>query len=189
MTFDFAAARQNMVDCQVRPADVTDLAILDAMGAVEREKLCSPGKAALAYADVEIPCGDGRFLMRPREVGKLLQALKPRPGERVLAIAAPYAAAVLQAMGLNVEQLDSGDPVRGKGGYDLVISEGAVSSTPPAWLAALGVGGRLGVVERDGPVGKARLYLNGEAGIGAREVFDATPPMLPGFERKPQFAF
>jgi protein-L-isoaspartate(D-aspartate) O-methyltransferase len=41
-----------------------------------------------------------------------------------------------------------------------------------------------------GPVGKARLYLRGEDGLAARrEVFDATPPVLPGFEAKLTFAF
>ena len=190
MTFDFAAARQNMVDCQVRPSDVTDLAIQDAMLAVERERLCPPGKAALAYADVEIPYGAGRFLMRPREVAKLLQALRPRPGERALAIAAPYAAAVLEAMGLTVDRLEDEDLLSASpAAYDVAICEGAVSATPAAWLWALRGGGRLAVVERNGPVGKARLYVNADAGMGAREVFDATPPVLPGFERRPQFAF
>lgn len=190
MTFDFAAARQNMVDSQVRTSDVTDIAIQDAMLAVPREALCPPGKTALAYADVEVPCGEGRWLMRPREVAKLLMALRPRTGERALAIAAPYAAAVLERMGLEVERLDGEDLLAAKrDAYDVVICEGAVSAAPRAWIAALRAGGRLGVVERNGPVGKARLYIRGEAGIGAREAFDATPPMLPGFERQPQFAF
>jgi protein-L-isoaspartate(D-aspartate) O-methyltransferase len=190
MTFDFAAARQNMVDSQVRTADVTDLAIQDAMGSVARERLCPPGKAALAYADVEIPRGEGRYLMRPREVAKLLQALRPRAGERALAIAAPYAAAVLETIGLSVDRLEGADLLTAKpDAYDVVICEGAVSAIPPAWLKALRSGGRLGVVERDGPVGKARLWVRTESGIGAREVFDATPPVLPGFERKAQFAF
>jgi protein-L-isoaspartate(D-aspartate) O-methyltransferase len=190
MTFDFAAARQNMVDCQVRTADVTDPAIQDAMLATPRESLCPPGKAALAYADAEVPLGNGRWLMRPREVAKLLQALKPRAGERALAIAAPYAAVVLEAIGLKVDRLDGEDLLAAAPEvYDVVVCEGAVSAAPEAWLAALRPGGRLGVVERNGPVGKARLWLHGEAGLGAREVFDATPPILPGFERKPEFAF
>jgi protein-L-isoaspartate(D-aspartate) O-methyltransferase len=190
MTSEFAAARQNMLDCQVRPSDVTDLSIQDAMLKVERETLCPADKAALAYADVEVPYARGRFLMRPREVGKLLQALRPRPGERALAIAAPYAAAVLEAMGLEVERLDCDDLSSPRAqAYDVVLCEGAVSQTPKAWLSALRPGGRLAVVERDGPVGKARLYLCGDGGIASREVFDATPPMLPGFERRAQFAF
>ncbi len=71
----------------------------------------------------------------------------------------------------------------------MIICEGAVSATPAAWLAALAPGGRLGVVERAGPVGKAKLHVNGEGGLGVREVFDSTPPFIPGFGPKPAFAF
>ncbi len=189
MTFDFAAARQNMVDCQVRTADVTDRAIQDAMLAVARESLAPADKAALAYADAEVPYAPGLWLMRPREIGKLLQAIRPRAGERALAIAAPYAAALLEAMGLEVDRMGEGDLSSApKDRYDVIVCEGAVSATPAAWTEALRQGGRLGVVERNGPVGKAKLYVNADTGIGAREVFDATPPMLPGFERVQQFA-
>ena len=190
MTFDFAAARQNMVDSQVRTSDVTDHTIIDAMRLVERERLCPPARQALAYADTEVPCGGGRHLMRPRETAKLLQALRPKAGERALAIAAPYAAAVLEAMGVGVDRLDDGDISSPRGsGYDLIVCEGAVSSAPPAWLDALGPGGRLAIVERNGPVGQARLYARAERGVGVRTLFDATPPVLPGFEAKPEFAF
>ncbi|MEI9964010.1 MAG: protein-L-isoaspartate O-methyltransferase [Caulobacteraceae bacterium] len=190
MTFDFAAARNNMVESQVRTSDVTDHAIQDAMRKVPREALCPPDRQALAYADVEVPYAPGRWLMRPRELAKLLQALRPRAGERALAIAAPYAAAVLEAMGLTVTQLSDGDLSKPVGGdYDVILCEGAVSAVPPAWLAALGPGGRLAVVERAGAVGKARLYVKEADGLASREVFDATPPYLPGFEPKAAFAF
>ena len=190
MTLDFAAARLNMLEGQVRTCDVTDHAIQDAIRTVPREDLCPDGKRALAYADIEISCGDGRFMMKPRDVAKLLQAVRPRAGERALAIAAPYAAAVMQAMGLSVDQLVDGDLASPTGeGYDVVVCEQAVTEAPQGWLDCLGPGGRLGVVERNGPVGKAQLYTRAETGVGRREVFDATPPMLPGFERRAQFAF
>jgi protein-L-isoaspartate(D-aspartate) O-methyltransferase len=190
MTFDFAAARSNMVDGQVRTSDVTDLALIEAFRSVAREALCPPEKAAFAYADVEISYAPGRWLMRPREIAKLLQALDPRSGERALAIAAPYAAAVLEAMGLQVERLDEGELMRAPGkDYDLVVSEGAVERAPQAWLQALGPDGRLGVVERKGPVGKARIYLRTEQGAAVREVFDSSPHYLAGFEPQPGFAF
>ncbi len=191
MSFDFAAARQIMVDSQVRTADVTDHAIQDAMRKVERERLCPPGREAMAYADAEVPLGGGRYLMRPRDIAKLLQALRPRAGETALAIAAPYAAAVLEAMGLKVVRWDDpagAAPPKGRD-FDVIVCEGAISAVPPEWLKRLGPGGRLGAVERNGPVGKARVYLKSEHGVGAREAFDATPPLLPGFEPKPQFAF
>jgi len=190
MSFDFAAARAAMVESQVRVSDVTDVAIQDAMRVVPREALCPADWRTLAYADVEIPLKGGLYLMRPREAAKLLQTLRPRAGETALAIAAPYAAAVLQAIGLQVDRLDKGDLKTPKGdGYDVIVCEGAVPSAPAGWLAALAEGGRLAVVERSGPMGQAKLYLKSGGGVGVREVFDAAPPMLPGFEPAPQFAF
>ena len=190
MTLDFAAARTNMLEGQVRTCDVTDYAIQDAIRAVAREALVPASKQASAYAEIEIEYAPGRFLMKPRDVAKLLQTIRPLAGERALAIAAPYAAAVMQAMGLKVDRLDEGDLASPAGaGYGVIICEQAVSQAPQAWLDALGLGGRLALVERNGPVGKARLWLKTETGIGSREAFDATPPMLPGFEKKAQFAF
>src|SRR5579872_2174018 len=89
MSADYAAQRANMVESQVRVADVTDYAICDAMRAVAREALLAPERRYLAYADTEVQYAPGRWLLKPRDVAKLLQALRPRPGERALAIAAP----------------------------------------------------------------------------------------------------
>ncbi len=98
MSFDLAAARTNMVDSQVRTADVTDLAIQDAMAAIAREALAPADQRFRAYADTELPYAPGRWMLRPRDIAKLLQALAPRAGERALAIAAPYGAAVLDGV-------------------------------------------------------------------------------------------
>lgn len=186
---DPAAARLNMVESQVRVADVTDIRLHDAMRAISREALLAPGKAHLAYADIEAEYEPGRWLLKPRDVAKLLQALRPMPGEHVLAIAAPYAAQVLEHMGLSVARLDGDDLTNVSGGpYDLIVCEGAVGRSPPAWLAALALKGRLGVVERDGPVGKACVYVRAEDGTGRRVVFDATPPVMAGFAAQHGFA-
>ncbi|MDB5467773.1 MAG: protein-L-isoaspartate carboxylmethyltransferase, partial [Phenylobacterium sp.] len=179
---DLAAARLNMVESQVRPADVTDVRIHDAMRDIPRERFV-PDRAYMAYADMEVAYEPGRWLLKPRDVGKLLQALRPMPGERALAIAAPYAAAVIEAIGLPVTRLDGDDlTALGDETYDLIVCEGAVARAPQAWRNALALGGRLGVVERDGPVGRACLYVRAEDGVGRRELFDSTPPVMPGFE-------
>ena len=190
MSADFAAARLNMVESQVRPADVTDLALVDALRGVAREGLLPAGKGFAAYADAEVEYAPGRWLLRPRDVAKLLQALQPRAGESALAIAAPYAAAVLEAMGVTVTRLDEDDLSSAPGaGYDLVICEGAVARVPESWKTALGKGGRLGVIERDGPAGKAFVYVSANDGVGGRAVFDSAPPWLTGFAPVHGFAF
>jgi len=188
---DLAAARLNMVESQVRTADVTDVRLHDAMRALPREDFLPPDKAHLAYADIEVEYAAGRALLKPRDVGKLLQALRPMPGETALAIAAPYAAAVIEHLGLTVTRIDGDDltQIPPDGRYDLIICEGAVSQAPQPWISALTIGGRLGVVERDGPVGKAVLYVRAEEGAGRRDLFDATPPVLKGFAAQHGFAF
>ena len=201
MTIDFAAQRATMVESQVRIADVTDYAIQDAMRLVPRETLLAPERAYLAYADVELEYRPGRWLLKPRDVAKLLQGVRPQAGERALAIAAPYAAAVMAAMGLEVYRLDAaageltfGDGAEGavvpSGGYNVVICEGAVGNAPPAtWLQLLAPGGRLGVVVRTGPIGRAELYLRSDHDIGCRDLFDCAAPIMAGFEPQAAFTF
>ena len=216
MSVDFAAARLNMVDSQVRTNDVPDRVIQDAMGAAPRERFCPAGHDYLAYADAEIEYAPGWCLLTPRDMAKLLHALSPRAGERALCIAAPYAAMVLATIGLDVtlrlpagaarqtadkalagydHHTDAGELlVPPSQGYDLVVVEGAVAEVPAAWFEALNrserAGARLGVIQRNGPVGKALVHVRSADGvIGRREVFDATPSWLPGCEPVASFAF
>lgn len=212
MVQDYAAARENMVENQVRTNDVTNLAIQDAMRLVERERFCPPGKEHLAYAEAQIEYAPGWFLMCPRDVAKLLEAVDPKPGDKALAIAAPYAASVMVKMGVEVvarmpaetagpmgaalqpycTAVELGSPASMSewGPFDVIVLEGAVPRALDIWIAALAVGGRLGVIERSGPVGKARIYIKAQDGtIARREVFDATPALIKGFQPAPAFAF
>lgn len=213
MSLDFTAARINMVDNQVRTNDVTDLPIQDAMRVIARERFCPPGRQYLAYAELDPEYAPGWRLMQPRDISKLLQAIYPVAGERALAIAAPYAAAVLAQIGLDVtlrqpegpafemaQAALAGSGVRvvagdirqaGEGGpYDVLVCEGAVTQAPSAWTEVIDVGGRMAVVERDGPIGRGRLYLRGEDGVLARrDLFDSGAPLMPGFTPQPVFSF
>lgn len=206
---DLISARANMVESQVRTNDVTDVEIQDAMRVIARERFVLPARLALAYSDRPAEYAPARFLLPPRDVGKLLQAARPRAGERALAVAAPYAAAIMARMGLRVTALDtsdalahvrpaleaegvsvvSGDLAALEGSHDVVVSEGAVAEVPDAWLGALAPQGRLAVVVRRGAVGKATVYLRSDETLSAREAFDSFPALLPGFEPKAAFVF
>ena len=208
---DFVAARKMMVDSQVRVNDVTDRALQAALLAVPRERFCSPDRAFSAYAEAECEIANGRMLMLPREVAKLLSAVEAAPGERALAIAAPYAGAVLARLGAKVTAQEADQAVldvvapalaeagvetvvapfaqpQGEG-YDIIVSEGAVAGRPQSWLDALAVGGRLAVVERAGASGRGILYVRGRDGFSRRDLFDAAPPMLAGMTPEPAFSF
>ena len=85
---DFSTARRNMVDCQVRPSDVTDLRIIDAMLAVPREVFVPERQRALAYLDLDVQVSEGnsarRFLIKPAVTAKMLQAADIKDTDSVL---------------------------------------------------------------------------------------------------------
>ena len=97
----FSTARQNMVDCQVRPSDVTDIRIIDAMLEVPREAFVPQNQRPLAYLDLDLDVSDGaaakRFLIKPAVTARMLQAAEIRETDKVLVVgcATGYTAAVV----------------------------------------------------------------------------------------------
>ncbi|MET0029006.1 MAG: protein-L-isoaspartate O-methyltransferase [Candidatus Thiodiazotropha sp.] len=79
-------ARFNMVEQQIRPWEVINPRVLTLMETLPREAFVPEEYADLAYADIEIPIGQGQRMMFPRVEARLLQALDPQPGERALEV-------------------------------------------------------------------------------------------------------
>jgi protein-L-isoaspartate(D-aspartate) O-methyltransferase len=111
----YSTARQKMVDGQVRPSDVTNTRILDAMLAVQRELFVPESKRALAYLDLDLDVSEGgtkRFLIKPAVLAKMLQAAEIASTDRVLVVgcATGYAAAVIARFAGQIFATES-DPV------------------------------------------------------------------------------
>ena len=208
---DYAAARQAMVDSQLRPEGVNDPAVVAAMSAVAREKFVPEEARPLAYIDREVPLGEGRALPAPAVLGLLLTALAPLRGERALVVGAAtgYSAAVLAEMGLDTTALESSATLsaaarknrvnltegpleagHGKSApYALILIDGAVEVIPDALVDQLEDGGRLGAAIID--KGITRLVIGRKAGngFGYHTIADAAVPSLPGFQRPRAFTF
>jgi protein-L-isoaspartate(D-aspartate) O-methyltransferase len=111
----FSTARQNMVDGQVRPSDVTDIRILDAMLEVPREAFVPQSQRALAYLDLDLDVSEGtsakRYLIKPAVTAKLLQAAEITSKDRVLVVgcATGYTAALAAKLAGQVTATE-GDP-------------------------------------------------------------------------------
>lgn len=88
MTFDFDLARENMVQKQIRPWDVTDSQTLSVFMRLPRERFVAEQFHALAYADMEIPIGGGQTTLRPVLQARLIQAMDVQPHHEVLQIGA-----------------------------------------------------------------------------------------------------
>jgi protein-L-isoaspartate(D-aspartate) O-methyltransferase len=84
----FTTARQKMVDGQVRPSDVTDIRVLDAMLSVPREPFVPESQRQLAYLDLDLNVSarqsSKRFLLRPAVTAKMLQAADIGDADEVL---------------------------------------------------------------------------------------------------------
>jgi protein-L-isoaspartate(D-aspartate) O-methyltransferase len=213
---DFAAARRNMVDGQVRTADVTDLRILSAMQDVPRERFVPPQAASLAYLDLDLAVGGRRRLLKPMVLSKLIQAAGIAPTDRVLDVgcATGYAAMVLARMAAEVVALEEDEDlaraartalagqsrvtvVKGPladgwvagAPYDVILLEGATDFSPQALCRQLNNGGRLVCVLGGGAGAKAVLYYRSGEEVGSRPIFEATAPLLPGFAKPAAFAF
>ena len=187
---DYSEARRAMVLNQLRPQGVTNAAVIAAMGSVPRERFVPEAARASAYADRSLLLEGGAPMMPPAELGTLLTALDPRPGERALVVGAggAYSAAVLEALGLAVSRSDADAPA-GREQYDLVLIEGAVEQFPD-WIAGrLAPGGRVGAALADGGVAHLSIGRCTGGSVGFSSIADAQVPSNPAFAAKPVFTF
>jgi protein-L-isoaspartate(D-aspartate) O-methyltransferase len=140
---DFSTARQKMVDGQVRPSDVTDLRIIDAMIAVPRELFVPEGRRALAYLDLDLEVSESavpkRFLIKPAVVAKMLQAADIKSTDSVLVVgcATGYSAALVAKLAGRVTATES-DPSLAAKAADLLATLGGSSVTVRNMAAAEG---------------------------------------------------
>lgn len=179
-------ARFNMVEQQIRTWEVLDQQVLDLLLRAHREDYVPQQHRALAFADMEIPLGQGEKMLAPKMEARMLQELALRPGDKILEVGtgSGYMTALLASLGGHVYSvdiipeftkaasarlaahgianatLDAGDAARGwdrYGPYDAIALTGSVPVLPDAFLKSLRPGGRLIAVVGEPPVMEARL--------------------------------
>lgn len=105
-------ARFNMVEQQIRPWDVLDQSVLDALYVVRREEFVPAAYRALAFADLEIPlpdeAGHGQRMMQPKVEARILQEVAPKSTDRVLEVGtgSGYMAALLAHRARHVHSVE-----------------------------------------------------------------------------------
>jgi len=216
---DYAAARRNMVDCQILTNRVTDERIIEVMGDLPRETFVPKSRQGIAYIDEALALGDGRYVMEPMIIARLMQELNLKSSDVALCIGcgSGYAVAALAGIvntvvaveananmalhasktlsGLGIDNVvvvegELSDGYVKQAPYDVIFFDGAVNDVPKTILDQLADNGRAAVVvESAGGIGRGRLYLRTGTSISGRDLFDAGTPVLPGFEADAVFSF
>ncbi|SEK65847.1 protein-L-isoaspartate O-methyltransferase family protein [Pacificibacter marinus] len=214
---DFAKLRTMMVDTQVRPSDVTKFPIIEAMLTVARENFVPAAQREAAYVGEHVVLGDRRVVLDPRVLAKMLDILDIQNDELVLDIGVGlgYSSAVIARMAqaviavesneawasdaaaalsdagadnvvVEVAALAAGAPQHGP--YDAIVLQGAVEDIPAAILDQVKDGGRICAIFLDGSLGIVRMGYKIKGKFTWRMAFNATAPVLPGFEAERAFA-
>ncbi len=216
---EYVTARRNMVDSQLRTNKVTDAGLIEAFAFVPRELFVPERLRGIAYVDQDIALGNGRFAMEPMVLARLLQAARPEPDDIALDLGCTtgYVTAILSRLVATVValegeadlaaeanrtlselEIDNAVVVEGpltegypkQAPYNVIVLGGAGAEIPPAISDQLADGGRLvAVVKGDAGMGRATLMKRNGGVVSSRILFDASAPMLPGFEIEPGFVF
>ena len=212
-------ARFNMIEQQIRPWEVLDQKVLDLLFVVKREDFVPAAYRNLAFADMEIPLGDGQAMLAPKIEAKQLQELTIKKTDKVLEIGtgtgymaallaahadhvvtvecrpelAEFAQQNLQRAGITNVSVEIGDGANGwaqRGPYDAIVVSGSVPVVPDALLQQLRVGGRLAIVVGEAPVMEAQLITCTDKGVfNTVNLFETVIPPLDGLAAKSSFSF
>ena len=214
--FDYAKARELMFEQQVRPWDVLDARVLDALSSVQRDAFVPAAHRALAYVDTALPLGHGEVMMKPVVEGRMLQALALTPSDEVLEIGtgSGFMTACLGHLARDVVSLevhaDLADAARARLAaqnldgnvrietadalawtterrFDAICVTGAVDRIPARFVEWLRPGGRLFVVQGRSPVMEALLVRNDVNGQRLESLFEPDLPYLVGAAPAPTF--
>ena len=216
---DYAAARLNMVEGQLRTNGLVDPALVEAFLAEPRERFVPDALKGAAYVDEDLPLGKGRHLMEPLVLARLVQLAELRPSARVLCVGAGpgYDTAILAHLVDAVIAVES-DPALAatarrllgdldhknasvieaplEGGhaagapYDAILFGGAIGEVPDAIARQLTPAGRItAVVHAQGRVSQVTVMTWAGKVLSRRPVFDAATHPLPGFAPQPAFVF
>jgi len=99
------------VESQIRTSDVTDLNILGAFRRTARENFVPTARKALAYADCQVETDEGRVMLSPRDLSKMIQAADIKSDDVVLDLACGrgYSTAILAQLSDTVVGLETNE--------------------------------------------------------------------------------
>ncbi len=212
-------ARFNMIEQQIRPAEVLDTHVLEIIASTPREDFVPGAYHELAFSDVNVHLPHGQQMMKPIMEGRLLQALDIQPSDKILEIGtgSGYFTALLAKLGAQVYSVDiendfvsaaqqklnahginnvtisQGDAAHGwdqDGSFDVIVITGSLPILPNSFQQQLTVGGRMVAIVGQSPVMEVLLITRVDEGQWYhKQLFETDFPALSNAEQPPAFHF
>ena len=210
-------ARFNMIQQQIRPWEVLDQRVLDAMEALPREEFVPEAYRKLAFADIRIPIGEGQVMLTPKMEARIAQELRLKATDTVLEVGtgSGFLTALLASLtghvhsveiheelsriarqrlaehGITNITLEVGDGSRGwsaQSRYDAIAVTGSMPVLRGELQQQLKVGGRLFVIVGESPVMEALIITRvSERDYTTQGIFETDLPPLEGVEKPEEF--
>lgn len=215
--FNYKEARRQMLDCQVRTADVTSYSILKAISKIEREKFVPDDVSNIAYGGTNIHLGKDRYLLEARTFAKMLELLQVSSNDLILDIGCGfgYSSAVISEMAELVISLEDdyffkkaqkllfetsidntiiyegklSDGIAYEEKVDALIIQGGIEIFPSKIKDQVKDNGRVVAIFVDGFKGECRLGIKKGDDIHWNHIFDAYVPLLKDFTKEREFIF
>jgi protein-L-isoaspartate(D-aspartate) O-methyltransferase len=212
-------ARFNMVEQQIRTWDVLDPVILSLIATLRREQFVAPEHVALAFADLELPLGNGEKMWTPKMEARVVQDLQLTGTESVLEIGtgAGYVTALLAARSRQVTSIEIDPAIAARaqaslanagiynaevsvgdgmklgvtaGAYDVVVFGGSLPVFVEAALDWIKPEGRIFAVVGQAPAMQARAVRKAADGsVSTRVLFETVIAPLKGAPQPKAFTF
>ena len=213
--FDYKKARNNMVDNLIRPSNVTNPELLNALRSVQRDKFLPSNLAGLSYSETELIIQNDRTSINPWLLAKMIQSLNPNSNDNVLSLATGfgYSCALLSSLANFVVAVESCDiapeaqsrliengydnilvkegnineGAKNEGPYDVILIEGAVEFVNEEILDQLKWGGRILAVFKEKNLGQCRLGVKTDSQVQWANLFEANCTLLNEFRNEKEF--
>lgn len=212
-------ARSNMIEQQIRPAEVLDQRVLETISETPREAFVPETYQDLAFSDINVDIGNAEMMMKPIMEARILQALNIQPGDKILEIGtgSGYLTALLAKLGGHVESVEiepeilnqaktrlgnqgitnvtlvQGDASEGwnqNETFDVIAITGSFPILPESFQKQLTVGGRMVVIVGQSPVMEALLITRAaEDQWVTQALFETDFPALRNVEQPQAFTF
>lgn len=109
----FYQARKVMLESQIRPNKVIDELVLSAFLEIPRELFVQKSMRDIAYIDEDLPLSNGRYLIEPMVLARMVQSLELKVSDNVMIIGVGtgYSTAIISKIVTSVIGVESRSPL------------------------------------------------------------------------------